>query len=491
MPDERPNILLLMTDQQRGDCLGIEQHPVLQTPYLDSVGGTGVRFARAYAACPVCVAARRTLMAGQRPRRHGVLANYDTLLEDATLPDELSKAGYQTHLVGKLHLWPERKLYGFHSAEWADGPGFGLRMSTQDFCPQAKRASRENDYLRFLWRRGIKMPNPSFAHGMDGNGFPARPWHLDEQFHFSNWCADYAVDFLERRDPTRPFFLKVSFFHPHTPVTPPNCYWDLYMGMDLPEPHVGEWARNCEAPSRGMPVTHPRVRLEPAVMKQYMAGYFGCITHIDSQIGRILRVIPRNTIIVFTSDHGEMMGDHHFMRKGLPYEGAARIPLLMNFPQSFGLPAGQVPDAPVELMDVMPTLLDAVGAPVPDTVEGRSVLPLLRGGNDWREYLHGELAHTGIVEKGRRTGMHYLTDGKRKYVWYPGLGQEQFFDLERDPHEMQDLTHAPARNDEVAFWRTRLVQELADRPEAFTDGKTLKTLDGPTPLCLPEARRQE
>lgn len=483
-PEPRPNILLLMTDQQRGDCLGVDGHPVLQTPYLDSIGGTGLNFRHAYSACPVCIPARRTLMSGQRPRTHGVLVNHPALLEGPTLPGVLGGAGYQTHLVGKLHLYPERKLYGFDSAEWADGPGMGLTMSTRQWDAAAERLSGENDYIRFLRRSGVTIPAAPWAHGMDGNGFPARPWHLPEHLHFSNWCADRAVDFLERRDPTRPFFLKVSFFHPHTPCTPPACYWDLYMNMDLPSPHVGEWARDCGAPSRGMDVTSQRVRLDANVMKQYMAGYFGAITHIDHQIGRLLRIIPENTIVVFCADHGEMMGDHCWMRKGQPYEGSARIPFLMKFPRSMDVPQGRVMDEPVELMDIMPTLLDAVGIPVPGTVDGSSVLPLVQDGTAWRQYVHGEVCHACPDRDRKSTGMQYLTDGKRKYIWFPAWALEQFFDLEQDPNELVNLADDPARADAVALWRERLVNELADRPEGFCENGVLRQLDGPSAKCI-------
>ena len=144
---DRPNILLLMTDQQRGDCLGIEGHPVLQTPYLDHLAAEGVRFRHAYSACPVCVPARRTLMTGQTPFHHGVMMNYDTALSGPTLPGELAQSGYQTHLVGKLHLWPHRKLYGFCSADWSDGPGHG------------------GDYDTWLEAHGIRHPYAGLSHG--------------------------------------------------------------------------------------------------------------------------------------------------------------------------------------------------------------------------------------------------------------------------------------------------------------------------------------
>lgn len=470
--DDRPNILLLMTDQQRGDCLGIDGHPVLQTPNLDHLAATGLHFRKAYTACPVCIPARRTLMTGRTPAGHGVLMNYQTWLGGPTLPGELAKAGYQAHLVGKLHLWPHRKLYGFGSAEWSDAP----------------RPDRMDDYQRFLRRHGLSGSRLSAAHGMNSNGWNARPWHLEERFHFSNWCADMAVDFLGRRDPTAPFFLKVSFIHPHQPCTPPRDYYERYMAMDLPPPVVGDWARVFDEPQRGLPVASWRTALDPQVMKQYQAAYFGSVNHIDDQVGRILEILPRNTIVLFLSDHGEMLGDHQWIRKRNAYEPSARIPFIMRLPGSMGIEQGHRCDRLVELMDVMPTLLEAAGAPIPETVEGHSLLALARGEEEgWREILHGECAE--VPETG--SGMQYLTDGRWKYVWWPGTGGEQLFDLENDPRERHDLADDPGHIADLKTWRERLIERLDGRPEGFTDGRRLLTLDGPTPFCLPGHERPE
>ena len=464
---DRPNILLLMTDQHRADCLGIEGHPVVQTPHLDAVAAEGTRFNHAYAACPVCVPARRTLMTGQRPARHGVLMNYSTHLNAPTLPGELGKAGYQTHLVGKLHLWPFRKLYGFHSSDKAD----------------SSKAGGDSDYQRFLRREGIHTPRASSAHGVNSNSWVARPWHLPEHLHFSNWCADRAIDFLERRDPTLPFFLKVSFIHPHQPCTPPRDYWDRYMDMKLPEPFVGDWARFTDAPVPGQSAFDAwRWWPNPEQVRQFRAGYYGCINHIDDQIGRILHILPPNTVILFTSDHGEMAGDHQWLRKRNAWEGSARIPFFVRFPKIFNLRGGHICPQPVELMDVMPTLLDAAGAPAPDTMDGRSLMPLLRGEPvAWRDYVHGECAAVPTLN----SGMQYVTDGLRKYVWLPGRGEEFFFDLVSDPREMHNLAAAPSRAAELSLWRARLIRELEGRPERFVEGGVLRRLDGSTPHCMP------
>jgi len=464
---ERPNIILFITDQQRGDCLGIEDHPVLQTPYLDEMASSGVRFRRGYAACPVCVPARRTLMTGRKPSNQGVMMNYQTHLEGPTLPGELTKAGYQTHLVGKLHLHPERKLYGFMSADWADSPA----------------CRTDDDYHRFLIREGVPAHKAGLAHGCSVNGYVARPWPLDEQYHFTNWCADRAIDFLQRRDPTVPFFLKVSFHQPHQPMVPPRDYWDRYIDAELPEPYVGDWARIYDEPQRGMPVDAWRFRPTEPVMRQARAGYYGCIDHIDNQIGRILTQAPkRDTILVFVSDHGEMLGDHQWFRKRNAFEPSARVPYLIKLPPSMGPESGQVRDEVVELMDLMPTLLDAAGVDVPASCDGRSLLPLIRGeSDDWREYLHGECAAVPTIN----SGMQYVTDGRRKYIYYPGTGDEHFFDLEADPREMHNLTDEPGRAGELEQWRGRLIRELEGRPEGFVKDGRLQVLSGNSPFCMP------
>jgi choline-sulfatase len=463
-----PNILLVITDQHRGDCLGIDGHPVLQTPYLDHLAASGARFPRAYSACPVCIPARRTLLTGRKPARQGVTMNYDTWLHGPTLPETLGKAGYQTHLCGKLHFWPHRTMYGFQSADWADSPH--------------KRYPHEDDYQAFLNREGARMPMAGVAHGAHYNGWVARPWHLEERLHFTNWCVDSAMQFLDRRDPSRPFFLNVSFHQPHEPCTPPQAYWDRYIHADLPEPPVGDWARAFDTPNLGQPVSSWRTALTPAQQRQYQAGYYGCINHIDDQIGRLLTVLPRNTIIVFVSDHGEMLGDHQWIRKRTPYEGSARIPFLIRFPDDAGLDGGQVRQEPVELMDVMPTLLEAAGVPAPEGMDGASLMPLLRGESaPWRSYVHGECA----IVPSKDSGMQYLTDGKTKFTRYPGTGEEELFDLSEDPQELRNVIAEPAYAQTAREWRRILVKELEGRPEGFVKDGALQVTGGPASPYLP------
>ncbi len=459
-----------MTDQQRGDCIGIDGHPAVQTPNIDALGASGYHFRRAYSTCPVCIPARRSLMTGRKPAGHGVFMNYNTRLDGPTLPGLLSDSGYQSHLVGKLHLWPHRKLYGFDSADWADSPvTFGS----------------DSDYARYLRREGVHLPDAGLAHGVNQNGAPVRPWHLPERLHFTNWCATQALEFLQRRDPTVPFFLNVSFHQPHQPHCPPEFYYNRYLHMDLPDPVVGEWARKWDEPSTGFPVTPWRYWPSPQVMHQLRAAYFGCVNHIDDQIGRIINELPSNTLVLFTSDHGEMLGDHQWFRKRSGYEPSARIPFVLKPPPGMNMDTGRSVDKLVTLEDVMPTLLETAGVDPPGDIDGCSLLPMLKGDSAWRDYVHGECSAVPTTGSGQQ----YITDERWKYIWYPGTAVEQLFDLESDPAELVNLADDPEYDVVLSRFRRTLIEELKGRPEGFVHDGELVPLDGPTSPCLSSYKR--
>jgi choline-sulfatase len=454
--NQRPNILLIMTDQQRGDCLSAEGHDVLLTPNMDNIGYQGARFRRAYSTCPVCIPARRSLLSGQFPATHGMVGYCDGVEWDAppTLPGVLRDAGYQTALVGRsMHQFPTRKRYGYEE------------MVTIDYKDPL------NPYAEFL-RLNAPVGNASWmGGGVTSNDWTARPWHLDESLHFTNWVVDESLAFLQRRDPSCPFFLTVSFIAPHPPLQPPAFYMERYLRTGVPQPIIGDWAEPPHDLRRGDRVAPNRVRLEGEALLSTRAAYYGSINHVDDQMRRLLNpvsgmpsMVGDNTIILFTSDHGEMLGDHYFWRKSQPYEPAARIPLLLQAPARYGFAPETVLDEAVCLEDVMPTLLDLAEVEIPPSVEGRSLVPLLRGESSLgREYLHLECA----------PNFHALTDGREKYIWLPATGREQFFDLEADPQELHNLAGDASQQSTLARWRGRLIKELQDRPEGFTDGERL------------------
>ena len=252
-----------------------------------------------------------------------------------------------------------------------------------------------NDYLDWLHGE-IPLNRWAMAHGATPNGWIGRPSHLPEERTHAFWCVSEAINFLQRRDPSAPFFLKVSFIDPHPPFTPPQFYYDRYHWQDLPSPVIGDWADPVEAPTRGIDIEMQEARsqgleLDARVMHACRAGYYGLINHVDMQISRLLQYMNDmqlldDTLVVFVSDHGEMLGDHRLFHKSWPYEAAARVPLLVMGPPSGDYPTHVVRDEPVGLQDVMPTILDGVGLEVPDSVTGRSLMPFVRGETpSWRE----------------------------------------------------------------------------------------------------------
>lgn len=466
----KPNILLISVDQMRADCLSINDHPVVDTPHIDQLARDGILFENAYAATPTCVPARASMLTGMSQTGTGRVG-YEDLVPwnyQQTMPEEFAKAGYHTQCVGKMHTYPTRNLCGFHNVVLHDG-----YMHYNRFKHQTKGTElfdTVDDYLPWLRERAGSDVDLTDL-GLDCNSSTvARPWDLPEKLHPTNWVTTQSIDFLRRRDPSKPFFLKMSYVRPHPPFDPPTFYYDMYKDLALPEPQVGEWAEQTDDARAGYnPITGkgipPKVR-----MKQAQAAYYGLITHIDHQIGRFIMAMQEygvydNTIILFTSDHGELLGDHNLFRKSLPYEGSAKIPFIVSDPGKFlGAEANSRSGEVVELRDIMPTLLEAARVPVPETVEGKSVLPLWREEStvQWRDYIHGE------HEFGEKS-YHYITNGKEKYIWFSQSGEEQFFDLEKDPNELFNCVGEATYESRIRHRREQLVKELTGREEGYVD----------------------
>ncbi len=465
---DQPNIVLVICDQWRGDCLGISGHPVVETPHLDGIARNGVNFTSAYSAVPSCIAARAGLLTGLRPQSHGRVGYRDGVdwNYDVTMPGEFASAGYHTQAVGKMHVFPERSLMGFHNVVLHDGYLHHSRKMNSNYA-------LTDDYWRWL-KENAGADADYQSHGLQSNSWVARPWHMEEKYHPTNWVVSESINFLQRRDRRKPFFLMMSFVRPHAPLDPPACYFEQYLSQEMPPVPIGDWADTDDADRNGLYPNTVRGIIGERQLHRARAGYYGCMTHIDHQIGRFSEALGEddptgNTIWLFTSDHGELMGDHNLFRKAFPYEGPTRIPFFLRAPDRFGLAAGGEVDSPVELRDVMPTLLDLAGVDVPPSVEGHSVLPLARGDSpNWRSYIHGE--HAWGPESN-----HYLTDGREKYIWYSQDGREQLFDLANDRQELHDLSQDPSRKTTLAEWRARLVAELDGREEGYVQDGALIT----------------
>lgn len=456
----RPDILLIMPDQMRGDCLSILGHPVVRTPELDRLAREGTLFRRAYSCVPSCIPARYALLTGQSAQASGVVGYGARPITTTTLPGALAAAGYATVLVGRnMHQAPASGDCGYQRQILGS-----TYVADDDYDEWLKRVAPQCGGVRDIVRQL----------GLDNNRWPAAPWPLADELHPTAWIVQQSRQVVQAAPADRPLFLTTSFYAPHPPLFPPAKYFDEYLGRKLPPPAHGQWVDwNALSPEGDKP--GHRVRLEGDTLRRAQAGYFGLIEHLDAQIGALIadfksrsRKAGRAWVVVVTSDHGELLGDHGYFRKCEPYEGAANIPLLIACAAELGFKAGARNLQPVGLEDILPTLVELANVDRPADSDGRSLVSLLRGETSAvRAWLHFE--HAPCYGPGQ--AFHALTDGRYKYIWRPTDGSQQLFDLERDPHEEHDLSGTAA----IESWRQRLVERLAGRPEGFSDGRRLLT----------------
>jgi len=461
----RPNLLFIFPDQWRGDCLSSLGHPVVETPFLDQLAAEGVTFTAAYSPCPTCIATRACLATGLTPASAGRLGYQDGVpwRYETTLMRCLRDGGYQTLLAGKTHFYPQRAALGFEEMQLYDtlnlDPGF------------------ESDYRLWLQRESGGSVQDSTV-GMHSNSMIARPWTAAEHLHANSWTATVAIQMLERRDPTRPFFLQLGFHRPHPPLDPPLAFFDRYRDCPLPPVPVGDWAAGFAVPATRIDPSSGL--LPPRTLDRARRAYYAQLAHLDDQIGRVIHFLRRRgwldtTTIVFSSDHGELLGDHHLYSKVNAFEGSAKAPLIVRPAMTWGGRRGARCGLPVSHFDLMPTFLEEAGLPVPGTVEGRSLAAALTGAPiPWRDFIHGEHAPR----------WQFVTDGQEKLIWVSDRDETYFFDLRTDPQELTNRAHDPACADRVALWRQRLIGVLAARPEdGLSDGHRL--IPGVTPHVRP------
>lgn len=459
MGHEQPNILFIMTDQHRADCLSAAGHPALTTPNLDEIAVGGARFTNAFTTCASCIAARRSLLTGTFPATHGVVGYRDGIpIHRPTLPARLAEAGYETALVGRtMHQYPKDESYGF-----------ATRVLGSTYEP-------EDEYASFLdWQ--IPGMGGIRSLGLSNNGWTVKPWSLPEYLHPTYWTARRAGEFLDDTEDESPLFLALSFYAPHPPLFPPPHYLSRYEAVELPAPWIGRWATPPSVSGLGFGVDSNHIRLPDHLMRRTRAAYYGLINQIDDALYPIVSTFKRKSrsarrpwLICMTSDHGEMLGDHYFFRKAEPYQGSAAIPLLLQGSDELEFVTGATPNGVVCLEDLMPTLLELADASCPSEIDGKSLVPMLRGeAAAVRDTLHSEHAECYDADQ----AYHMLTDGRIKYVWRPHSGREELFDLENDPTECHNLVDEGGA-DQLPAWRQRMVVTLRDRPEGFVESETL------------------
>lgn len=437
----KPNVLLICADHWAAEHLGFAGNPAILTPGLNEIASAGTRFSNAYSECPVCIPARRTLMTGQLPRSHGDRVFNDGLSMPpvTTLATAFRNAGYQAQAVGKLHVHPQRDRIGFDDVLLDDEgrPQWGVT----------------DDYDIYLGDQGL--PGRQFDHGMSNNQYHWRPWHLAEEHHATTWAARNMARAIKRRDPTRPGFWYLGFRHPHPPLVPPQAYVDIYRNIEMDEPYVGDWARDVDSLPFPISALLSRTNLySKAQMQEAKRAFYALCTQIDHQIRYLigtlrLEGVLDNTIVMFTSDHGDMLGNHDMAAKRIFYESSANIPMILmpnkNNPR---VAEGLVDDRLVGFADIMPTLLDLCDIPIPETVDGISMV-----GEQKHEYIYGECGEDDHASR-------MIRDQQFKLIWYPVGNHFQLFDLDNDPNEMIDISGDKAHKETLERLQASLRSEL-------------------------------
>ena len=438
---DKPNVLLVCVDHWPGRLFGRLGHPTILTPGLDQLMANGVTFTNAYSTTPSCIPARRELFTGTFSPTHGdrVFNEKLTMPELPTLAQTFCDAGYQAYAVGKMHVYPQRDRVGFDDVILNEEGRHHL-------------GGRADDFELYLAEQGFA--GQELTHAMCNNDYMTRPWHLPERCHPTNWTAREMSKMIKRRDPTRPSLWYCSFNHPHPPLAPLAEYMDIYRDTEIDMPFIGEWAQDFDALPYALRSrrAHWGEFSENTIRRARQAFYALC-THIDDQLRLLFGILREeelidNTIVAFTCDHGDMLGNHNLYAKTVFYEDSAKIPFIIMPTADYDrMGHHQVDDRLVTLADVMPTLLDMCGIPVPDTVEGLSLATDQR-----RDYLYGE-----HFDDDRSTRM--IRRGPHKLVYYPVGNRAQLFDLERDPDEMRDV----ADDAEYAEVREELTRLLVSR----------------------------
>jgi len=431
----KPNVLLIMADQHRKDAIGAYGNTVIKTPHLDLLASGGVKFENCWVQHAACMPSRACIFTGRYPMAHRVRSNGVPLpTTETTLAEIFARAGYRTGGAGKFHFIPH---YPYRSPlptmETHDGPYYGF----QEFHLGEDGRSGEH----WLW---IKRNWPQYH---------LKPDHeIPLELHNSYWTASHVIDFIQRcAKKGEPFFAFCSFVDPHHSYNPPEPYSRMYRPEDVPKPVRKEGELDDKPPFLRQRAKREGLRRNAA---RDRSRYYGEVSFIDDSIGRVLQTLEQlglrdRTLIVFVSDHGDMLGDHWLYFKGLAYRQSANVPLIFNWPGT--IRSGKTIEGIVQEIDILPTILELVGLEVPAGVQGRSHAKLLRTDATDTGYEFAYIEHAGRD--------YTLRSSKWRFTYYPGKPYGELYDLEQDPDEFVNLWD----DQRLAGVRQKLLAALLDR----------------------------
>ena len=435
MLHSRPNILWYCTDQQRFDTIRALGNPHVVTPHIDQLVADGVAFTHAYCQSPICTPSRSSFMTGLYPTRvHNTRNGNDTFPPWPPLISKMiADSGYTCGLVGKFHLQSSGKR-----TEPRLDDGFSYWKFSH--------APRDD------WKEGHDYADWVREHGGNLDELRKSESRVPPEFHQTTWATERSIEFL-RQPHAGPWLLNVNIYDPHPPFVPPKVYADRFDPATMPGPYFRESDLIQQAKLKDVDFQGEVLRPEERNAKQHQAHYYAMIQQIDDQFARILDALDEtgqrdNTVIIFTSDHGESLGDHGLLEKGCRfYEGLVRVPLIFSWPGHFqsGLQASGL----VEFLDLTSTLLALAEIPPPDYIQGRSLLPILQGHaspHTWREFVRSEYfdALDTSFTGGHGTFATMHRTEQYKLSIYHGHNLGELYDLHSDPWEFHNLWDSPS-----------------------------------------------
>lgn len=436
---KQKNVLLIFTDQQRFDTIEAHGNPVIKTPVLNKLSQSGVHFDRAYTPCPVCVPARYAMLTGQLPHQTDCADNEPSLFRTSMM-QILSQNGYQTFGIGKMHFTltepaseQQDALGSFMGKQTnlTEKWGFDRRLTSE--CDDA------DDYKAFV-------RNSGFSHVADATGERSEMYYIPQVAQVppekteTAWVTSQSISQLQNRDRQRPFFMMTSFQAPHPPFVAPFPWYKLYRGADMPLPKVPDEYGNLLTLWNKFQNRYKYMDqgINKNLLRTMKAFYYASISFLDYNIGQLLDYLLaedllEDTLIIFTSDHGELLGDYNSFGKRCFLDSAARVPLIIRYP---GCRQNQCVGQPVSLVDIFPTILDYCGIEQPDDVcSGESLLSIAAGLTQ-RKQVYGQFQREGLAS-------YMIVEDDYKYIYSAPDRKEWLFNHRTDPEETRNLAMNP------------------------------------------------
>lgn len=441
---KKPNILLVFTDQQRFDTIEALGNPVIKTPVLNKLVENGIAFTRAYTPCPVCVPARYSMHTGQMPHRTGIFENGTMPEGRKSFMEILSENGYQTFGAGKMHFTfdtGKSTKWGFDQRAVCDEDSL---LEKNDFYQNAKK----NGYEYVYDYKGVKsemyyVPQVS---------------QLPENLHHSAWTVNSSIDFLKEKEEEKPFFMMTSFEKPHPPFAPPSPWNKLYRGPDMPLPKVPEKSEELQTLWNKFQnrYKYKDQGMDENLIKMMKAYYYAEISFVDYNLGRLLEYMENenlmeNTLIIYTADHGEMLGDYNCFGKRCFLDSAARIPMIVKYP---GCEKNTICNTPVSLIDIMPTFLEFAGIKSEEDYSGESLFSILDGKCS-RDTIFGQYEKEDYAS-------YMALNEEYKYIYSAPDNKEFLFDLIRDPEETRNKANSSLYFEKTEQMREQTIKYFKD-----------------------------